>query len=53
MTPEINSFITKFENALNKCQIFISPGNIRSAVQQARTKKGKEIVFIGRGLVLC
>jgi len=50
MSPEINSFITKFENGLNKCGIFISSGNIRSAVQQAKTKKNKEIVYIGRGL---
>lgn len=50
MSPEINSFIIKFENALNKCRIFTSSGNIRSAVQQAMSKKGKEIVHIGRGL---
>lgn len=51
MSPEINSFITKFENALNRCQIFISSGSsIRSAVQQVRSSKKKEIVYIGRGL---
>jgi hypothetical protein len=50
MSPEINSFIIKFENALNKCRIFIPSDIIRSAVQQARSKKGEEIVYIGRGL---
>jgi len=50
MNPEINSFIIKFENALNKCRIFIPSGNIRSAVQQIKPKKDKEIFCIGRGL---
>jgi|GEM_PF-3252052 hypothetical protein len=52
MNPEINSFIIKFENVLNKCRIFIPSGNIRPAVQPARSKKskGEEIVYIGRGL---
>ena len=50
MNPGINDFIKKFENALNRCQIFISSGNIRSAVQQIKPKKDKEIFYIGRGL---
>ncbi|OQX95955.1 hypothetical protein B6I21_02730 [candidate division KSB1 bacterium 4572_119] len=50
MSPEINSFITRFANGLNRCGIFDSPGNIRFAVQQAKTKKNRKIVFIGRGL---
>jgi len=52
MNPGINDFIKKFEHALNRCQIFISSGNIHFAVQQAKSKKDKdkEIFYIGRGL---
>lgn len=50
MSPYINKFVVRFDNALNRCAIFDSPGNIQFAVQLGSTKNGEKIAHIGRGL---